>query len=144
MGLKDMTKSTQVWDLEVTPPEMQNPGYGDMFKITAYKNSGTSTDAQKNGIMFSYLCGWHHIAVTYDDDTGKMDMYFDYEKKFTLSLGEKLRFGSPAGHVYYVGGGINGHSFDGWVDEVRLVRECLTPDKFLRLTAEPGTKVMFW
>ena len=60
-----------------------------------------------------------------------------------LDLEKPLLYGTPSGYVYYVGGGLNNHSFDGWVDEVRLVRECLTPDKFIHLHSDPGLKIIF-
>ena len=44
--------------------------------------------------------------------------------------------------IFYVGGGLNNHSFDGWMDEVRLVRECLPPEKFLHFRSGIGMSLM--
>jgi hypothetical protein len=87
--------------------------------------------------------GWHHVAVTYDASTNKLRLYVDYNQVGTLALSAPLKFGTLSSQSYSVGGGLNNHSFDGWVDEVRLVRECLSPDKFMWLSSGLGMMLMF-
>ena len=148
MGLADGKQSSKyyIWSLEVTPN--LSGGSADTFKINAYNSAGAlktnGVDGKGVGARFSYLGGWHHIAVTYDETDYTMRLYVDYEQIGSpLELGGPMLSGTPSGHVYYVGGGLNNHSFDGWVDEIRLVRECLTPDKFIHLHSDPGLKIFF-
>ena len=130
------------WSLEFTPNTSN--GSLDTFKINAYTNTTKGVSSPNLGARFSYLRGWHHIALTYDATEYKMRLYVDYEQQdATFSLGNPQILGNdPSKLVYYVGGGLNNHSFDGWIDEVRLVRECLTPDKFLQLRTPPGTRIV--
>ena len=148
MGLADGKQPSKyyIWSLEVTPN--LSGGSADTFKMNAYNSDGAlktnGVDGKGVGARFSYLGGWHHIAVTYDEADYTMRLYVDYEQVgAALALGAPLLSGMLSGHVYYVGGGLNNHSFDGWVDEVRLVRECLPPEKFIRLNSDPGLKIIF-
>jgi hypothetical protein len=71
-----------------------------------------------------------------------MRFYYDYVLQKTLQLSAPLRSGNLSSQIFYVGGGLNNHSFDGWMDEVRLVRECLPPEKFLRFRSSIGMSLM--
>ncbi len=147
MGLADRKQSKYyyIWSLEFTPNT--SGGSADTFKINAYNSSTASkitNDGKGVSARFSYLGGWHHVAVTYDETDCTMRLYVDYTQVGSaLELEAPLLYGTPSGYMYYVGGGLNNHSFDGWVDEVRLVRECLPPEKFIRLSSDPGLKIIF-
>ena len=131
------------WSLELTPNT--NNGSQDTFKINVYTNANAHAGTASGALLarFSYLRGWHHIAVTHDASERRLRLYVDYSLiGSTAVLQRPLVVGALDKQAYYIGCGLNNHSFDGWVDEVRLVRECLTPEQFLRLEPEPGTKVL--
>lgn len=81
---------------------------------------------------------WHHVALTYDYTSKAVKLYKDYEKvregtttnPMWLDTGD-IRFGGSSGG--------STHSFDGWIDEVRLSDRVLTPDEFLRTVPVKGT-----
>jgi len=81
---------------------------------------------------------WHHVAITYDYATKTVRMYKDYEKvresvtinPMWLDTGD-IRFGGSSGG--------STHSFDGWIDEVRLTARVLTPAEFLHTVPIQGT-----
>ena len=126
------------WNLHIVPSVTGN----DTLKLEAYEASVTDARTMSAAVAFSRN-GWHHVAVTYDASTNKLRLYVDYEQAGTLTLSGPLKFGTLSSQSYSVGGGLNNHSFDGWVDEVRLVRECLSPDKFLWLSSGLGMTLMF-
>ena len=134
--------SGNAWYLELTPPG--NGTGNDTFKISAYDTVNSSAKSVSPTASLTADGKWHHIAVTYDHTDHKMRFYFDYvQKGSTLQLDGPLKFGTLEDQTYSVGGGLNNHSFDGWMDEVRLVRECLQPEKFLHLVGLGGTMLIF-
>jgi len=81
---------------------------------------------------------WHHVAISYDYATKTVKLYRDYEKvregatanPMWLDTGD-FRFGGSSGG--------STHSFDGWIDEVRLSDRVLEPDDFLHTVPIKGT-----
>ena len=126
------------WELLIVPS-----GTGkDTLTLSAYNVSDSVAQTMSAAVAFSRN-GWHHVAVTYDASTSKLRLYVDYAQVGTLTLSGPLKFGTLSSQSYSVGGGLNNHSFDGWVDEVRLVRECLPPEKFMWLSSGLGMMLMF-
>ncbi len=75
---------------------------------------------------------WHHIAMTYNDATQRVDLYVDY----VLAGGGTTTF--PI--VYddrplVMGQGAGGRALDGWLDEVRVSDTVLASSQFLRAGA---------
>lgn len=130
------------WELEIIPT---GSGTGvDTFKLIAYDTVNSSAKSVSPTASLTADGKWHHIAVTYDHTDHKMRFYLDYvQKGSALQLDGPLKFGTLEEQSYSVGGGLNNHSFDGWMDEVRLVRECLPPEKFLHLVGLGGTMLIF-
>ena len=126
------------WVLTVIPSKS-----GDRITLSAVDVNGDTTSIDSTW-SYSLSTGWHHIAVTYDHKTYTLRFYFDYmlQQRLTLQLSAPLRAGKLSSQIFYVGGGLNNHSFDGWMDEVRLVRECLPPEKFLRFRSGIGMSLM--
>ena len=126
------------WVLTVIPSKS-----GDRITLSAVDVNGDTTSIDSTW-SYSLSTGWHHIAVTYDHKTYTLRFYFDYvlQQRLTLQLSAPLHSGNLSSQIFYVGGGLNNHSFDGWMDEVRLVRECLPPEKFLRFRSGIGMSLM--
>ncbi|MBQ3342046.1 MAG: hypothetical protein IJI35_00960 [Kiritimatiellae bacterium] len=128
------------WALYILPNGTGN----DSLTLSAYNNVSDSTAQTMAASVAFSRNGWHHVAVTYDASTNQLRLYVDYKQAgTTLTLSGPLKFGTLSSQSYSVGGGLNNHSFDGWVDEVRLVRECLSPDKFMWLSSGLGMTLMF-
>ena len=129
------------WVLELTPSS--NGTGADTFKLSAYNTVNTTINSISPTPSFTSDGKWHHIAVTYNHTDHKMRFYLDYKQTgSTLQLDGPLKFGTLEDQTYSVAGGLNNHSFDGWIDEVRLVRECLPPEKFLHLVGLGGTMIV--
>jgi hypothetical protein len=120
----------------MTTPRLKLSAYpqgGGDSTVNLYSESGKSLfDDEK----------WHHVAVSYDKTSHRLVGYYDYVPVVTNQLS------APIGYVsngdFYVGNGssINENAFHGWVDEVRLRRECLEPEHFLRQTSVPTGVIM--
>ena len=133
MGVDTDDSGYHNWVLSVIPAAS-----GGKFTLGAY-NSTNKAFSVETSYSIPFSNGeWHHIAVTYDQRTYKLSFYFDYSLKKTIQLDVPLRTGNLSTQTYYVGGALNNHSFDGWMDEVRLVRECLSPDKFIQFSSGLG------
>lgn len=87
---------------------------------------------------------WHHVAFTYDKDTGVAKVYVDYKLDQTHQLpeGKALVYDTNSStlnyHAIYIGGYAysdsgSGRQFNGSIDELRISNAALEPDKFLRL-----------
>jgi hypothetical protein len=99
---------------------------------------------------------WHHFAVTFeagdpDQETpGRFTLFVDYQQVHTGTLGGSNN--TPDGVlssflVYddgplHIGSLSGGRAFDGWLDEIRLSGEVLTPDQFLRAVPEPTRAIL--
>ena len=140
MGMKNGDGNHHVWVLSFEPSQS-----GDKFTLSAYDADDVKTESTTWSVPLSSGGSWHHLAVTYDQESCKLRFYFDYgpQSRLTLQLATPLRFGTLSTQAWYIGGDLNNHSFDGWVDEVHLVRECLSPDKFIRLSSGLGMMLMF-
>lgn len=73
---------------------------------------------------------WHHLALTYDNDTRTMVLYLDRQEIGRLVLAAPLR--RTSGYRYGLGRGQNTSGFNGWLDDVRLTDGVLEPSQFLR------------
>ena len=137
MGVDTDDKGQHNWVLSVVPSKS-----GDKFTLSVYDAAGVGSSAETGYSYPLWAGGWHHIAVAYDHETYTMRFYFDYVLRKTLQLSAPLRTGNLSSQIFYVGGALNNHSFDGWMDEVRLVRECLPPEKFLRFRSGIGMSLI--
>ena len=113
-----------------------------MFKYT-YQDDALAND----GILVSSSTSvttneWHHLAVTYNALTRKVNFYVDYktvhenvlDEGYHLTRGKKV---VGAGDQLY--GYLQG--FDGAIDEWRISRRALAPSEFLKQTIGPGFSI---
>jgi hypothetical protein len=85
---------------------------------------------------------WHHLALTFDQDSGEVSYYFDYvlTHKKILSDSEENGYTHPAAFIDL--GKLTNQPFGLLLDEVRYSRVILAPGQFLRVTgqeANPAT-----
>ena len=86
---------------------------------------------------------WHHIAMTYDGTT--IRVYVDYVQKASKAWAGPIVYGSGDTSKLCIGGADKASygNWPGFIDEVRISNEALTPDKFLRVggSSESAAKV---
>jgi hypothetical protein len=99
-----------------------------------HKNAGVDNEALSLTGVNALDGEWHHVAFTFDGDTKKVTLYFDYTKnssatcKYGLEYVEDLR--------YLEIGSFNKADYGrwrGWVDEVRISNKVLSPSEFLQV-----------
>ncbi len=86
---------------------------------------------------------WHHVAMTYDGTT--IRVYVDYVLKASKTWAGPIVYGSGDTSKLCFGGADKATygNWPGFIDEVRISDEALTPDKFLRVggSGENAVKV---
>ena len=113
-----------------------------MFKYT-YQDDALAND----GILVSSSTSvttneWHHLAVTYNALTRKVNFYVDYktvhenvlDEGYHLTRGKKVVGAGDQVYGYLQG-------FDGAIDEWRISRRALAPSEFLKQTIGPGFSI---
>jgi len=111
--------------------DSQPPGFGSG---TPGFNQGfhTSTNLEDGA--------WHHVALTYDDNTRAVDLYVDYVRR---GGGRTVFPVVYDARVLTIGNDSGGRAFDGWIDEVRLSDFVRHPDELLRaVVPETGTVIL--
>ena len=80
---------------------------------------------------------WHHIALTFDEETGTIGFYYDYElmQMRTLSDSEGDGYTHPDGALQF--GKFSSEAYGVLLDEVRYSGEVLQPFQFLQVAADP-------
>lgn len=88
---------------------------------------------------------WHHVAFSYNSANSNVLMYVDYKQKLSLTLTTPpLFYDGSALVIGHSTSAANG-AFDGWIDEVRVSNEVLTPGRFLTVTRiEPEGTLAYW
>lgn len=78
--------------------------------------------------------GWHHVALSLDEETGVAKFYFDYELMQTRTLIDNDNSGyvHPSAVIEF---GKFSSSYDMLIDEVRYTGRPLDPDEFLQVVA---------
>lgn len=98
---------------------------------------------------------WHHFAVTFEagdtdlQQAGRFTLFMDYNQVATGLLNNAQNpddvfnsFLVYDNNPLFIGSGAGGRAFDGWLDEIRLSGEVLTPDQFLRAVPEPTRAIL--
>lgn len=88
---------------------------------------------------------WHHIALTFDEDTGEVSFYFDHNlsQSRILSDSEGDGYTHPVADLLF--GKLTNAEYGLLMDEVRLSNSILTPSNFLRVPLpEVGASVGYW
>jgi len=83
--------------------------------------------------------GWRHVAFVYDAEKKTATVYLDRWLVATQKLDAALALDGPL----CLGGGPNGGTFAGKIDEVRLTPAVLSPGQFLRAVDKPIEGVDF-
>ena len=126
------------------------------FTVAATDSSGTlpasSVSSTSVAAPESFYKGdgkFHHLAMTYDDQTEVITLYYDYKELLTYdlaSLGKKLLIMPRTWNLrsLAIGSGRNGNVFSGAVDDVRYTYGKLKPDQFLKHAKIPrGMMLIF-
>ena len=88
---------------------------------------------------------WHHVALTFNDETGEIRFYFDHDlsQSRTLSDSEGDGYTHPVADLLF--GKLTNAEYGLLMDEVRLSDAILTPADFLRVPLpEVGASVGYW
>ena len=84
---------------------------------------------RSSSTMASLLSGWHHYAVVYDAQELSVKVYVDRQCVVSQTLSYPLR--TNEGEGYYFGCMGNNNFFAGNIDEIRVTKAALPPDRFL-------------
>jgi hypothetical protein len=126
---KQRAANKPTWGMDMSSTPFLRCRY-DTEPLGAFnQNFSTVTDLEDGN--------WHHVAMTYDDNTLACDLYMDY-----VDVGG----GRVAGHIVYAGhdlvmGNLGGNNaIDGWMDEVRFSDHVRHPEEFMRaIVPDAGT-----
>ena len=75
---------------------------------------------------------WHHLALTYSHAGRAVKLYVDHVLRASGNSFSNLVYDSNS---LFIGQGAGGRAFDGWIDEVRISDEVLSPERFLTASA---------
>ena len=123
----------------------QNTGNPADYIYEAASINTFDTDVALQGDGTNDIDEWHHVALSFDETTGEVKIYFDYllAQTRTLSDSEGDGYTHPAANLVF--GKLSGGSYALLLDELRYSNEILTPGSFLRepVTAA-GNTTAFW
>ncbi len=102
--------------------------------VSSYNDSA---DWSRDGNGLNDRPGWHHVALTVDQETGVVSFYFDYQLTQTRTLVgvEQGGYQHPAGALEF---GNFSSTYALLMDEVRYTGRVLEPLEFLQLGGTPG------
>lgn len=86
---------------------------------------------------------WHHLALTYDNDTQTATVYVDYAEVRNITLTNPLRRTPDRGWTWGFGRGSNAGGFVGWMDDIRLSSGVLSTSRMLRHSAGLRPSLIF-
>lgn len=115
MGVNDAGKLRARFDSQLPPA---TSGFNQTMESPAFVEDGM----------------WHHVALTFESSTRKASLYLDYKKVHETVITNPIQLDD--GDVT-VGNG--DRAFDGWIDELRITGQVLSPDKFLCTTPVVGS-----
>lgn len=95
-------------------------------------------DWSLDGDGINDIDAWHHAAITFDDETGTINFYYDYEllQSRTLSDSNGDGYTHPAGVLQM--GKLANEGYALFIDEVRYSGEVLMPFQFLQAVNTPA------
>ncbi|MEE3176692.1 MAG: hypothetical protein VX269_05005 [Verrucomicrobiota bacterium] len=118
---------------DVGPQNTGNPT--DYIYDTASANPNeTKVSLQGDGVNDDSR--WHHIALTFDQESGEVTYFFDYAlaQRKTLSDSAENGYTHPAAPIDF--GKLVNKQYGLLLDEIRYSNTILSPSDFLRITAE--------
>jgi hypothetical protein len=105
--------------------------------------SYVSADWADDGDGLNDLTDWHHVAITFDQDSLELSYFFDYQLEQTRTLVDADGSGyvHPDGVLEF---GKGGPEYGTFIDEVRYSDSVLGSDQFLVATniPEPGSALL--
>lgn len=116
---------------------------GDTWYFNALPDSaGNGTSKMDSWPCTSLVKGgeWHHYAIVYDDEKLTSTFYIDGVIRGLVEYKEPLMADSMlrSSRNLQIGYGANNHPFQGWFDEIRMVRRALDPSEFLTFKNTDG------
>ncbi|MFT5413090.1 MAG: hypothetical protein ACI9NC_005843, partial [Verrucomicrobiales bacterium] len=103
-------------------------------QVSGYNDPG---DWANDGDGINDTPGWHHVAITLDESTGEVKLYYDYELKQSRTLVDidNSGYAHPTTGIQF---GKFGAAYDMLIDEVRYSAGALGPDEFLQVVSSPA------
>ena len=129
------TKNIKAWGLFVNASgtlylAMQTP-----LADGSGPDSSRSFDNLSAGSNFSLMDGnWHHVAFTYDGETARL--YVDHVLAASKAWSNPISYGTPSKNRLCIGtcdAASYSSYWQGYIDEVRITAEALSPEQFLRV-----------
>ncbi|MDG2399931.1 MAG: hypothetical protein P8M04_05115 [Akkermansiaceae bacterium] len=123
----------------------QNTGNTNDYLYDADSANPNEVDVSLQGDGINDDEDWHHVALTFDEDTGEIRFYFDHNlsQSRTLSDSEGDGYTHPFADLLF--GKLTNVEYGLLMDEVRLSNSILTPSHFLRVPLpEVGSSVGYW
>ena len=123
----------------------QNTGNPNDYLYAAANGNPNDADVALQGDGANDVDEWHHVAMSFDQETGEVKFYFDYllSQTRTLSDAEADGYTHPAAGIGF--GKLTGSEYGLLMDELRYSSAILTPGDFLR---EPitgaGNTIAHW
>ncbi|MFT6180225.1 MAG: hypothetical protein ACJAQT_003781 [Akkermansiaceae bacterium] len=95
------------------------------------------TDWARDGDGVNDVATWHHAAITFDEETGEIGFYYDYElmQLRTLSDSEGDGYTHPAAPIDF--GKLTNGDYGLLLDEIRYSGDVLLPFQFLQSVTPP-------
>lgn len=130
------------WDTPgAPPPDWNRVSSGGYLLVDTANGSGQtadyptgSNDVALAGDGVNDLASWHHVALTYNDSTGKFQVWLDGVGGGIATLAGP--YVHPSGALEF--GKFNSGTYDMLIDEVRYSSGVLSPGQFLQAVPEPG------
>ena len=132
------TGSTSAWCVSLQSASSASSANLQLISYSA--EDGLVSARSAGGVMVDGR--WHHVAVTYDEEAGRIVGYLDYQPFATNILTGPISYGTSGAFVLGLGTSLNNNGYHGWVDEVRYTREALAPSQFLRIDSAAGTVIV--
>lgn len=122
----------------------QNTGNPLDYIYDAASLNPNETDVALQGDGANDVAEWHHVAMTFDQVTGEIRFYFDYQlmQARTLAGTEGDGFTHPSGALQF--GKLAGQDYALGIDEVRYSNKVLKSFEFLQAMSapEPGLEIL--
>ncbi|MEN8773851.1 MAG: hypothetical protein ABF379_09850 [Akkermansiaceae bacterium] len=120
----------------------QNTGMGSDYVYDVDSGNPNDADIALQGDGINDLTDWHHIAMSFDEETQEIKFYFDYRLGQTRTLSDSQGDGytHPAANLLF--GKLSGNEGALFMDELRFSNSILTPGEFLREAGETQTEVV--
>ena len=144
-GTSDGTKvyiDTGAKDINGVDVGDQNTGKGSDYVYDVNSGNPNDADIALQGDGINDLAEWHHIALSFDQETQEIKFYLNYRLGQTRTLSDSQGDGytHPAADLLF--GKLSGNEGGLFMDELRFSNSILTPGDFLREAGASQTEVV--